>query len=188
MPDNNPAVVSRMEAGGRRSTRRRVRDPSWPHWFLMKRSEREKKEASGDVGLRVTSDVTHTHTPLPTHRITHTSHTPSTSTWQFIVFPVSHHCPTILQSSHNRKLKERVAAPGAPPLFDLCESLSLMKISEALRTTGAADRGATCSPHNSQRLPTSERCNRPAGEEGEDGGGGGRGPTDGCRLHTNRQV
>ena len=123
---------------------------------------------------------THTHTHTQTNSLykhtfphKHTLHSPRGG---FIVFPVSRRCPTILQSSHNRKLKERVVAPRAPRLFDLCEPLSLMKISAGLRTTGAADRGATCSPHNSRRLPTSERCNRPAGEEvgggrREEGGG-----------------
>lgn len=124
---------------------------------------------------------------------------PKAATWRLYrvsCFSPLPHNPSV---SHNRKLKERVVAPRAPRLFDLCELLSLMKISAALRTTGAADRGATCSPHNSQRLPTSERCNR--SEEGEDVGGRRRGrlerpreavstrfPSYGCRLHTNHQV
>lgn len=114
----------------------------------------------------------HTHTHASTEK-----HTPCTSTRRFIVFPVSHCCPTILQSSHSRKLKERVAVPQAPLLFDLCEPLSLMKIS-----CGAPD---NVGPLIEERLvhhttasvfPTSERCNRPAGVgggcRGEAGGSG----------------
>ncbi|CAK6979750.1 Hypothetical predicted protein, partial [Scomber scombrus] len=53
---------------------------------------------------------------------------------RFLFLAAAFHNPSV---SHNRKLKECGAAPRAPRLFDLCEPLSLMKISAALRTTVA---------------------------------------------------
>lgn len=142
--------------------------------------------------IHCTNQTTHINT------LSHTLKPPKAAMWwlyRVSCFSPLPHNPSV---SHNRKLKERVAVPRAPRLFDLCEPLSLMKISAVLWTTGAADRGATCSPHNSQRLPTSERCNRPAGEDAGWVGGrelerpgdavSARFPSDGCRLHTNRQV
>lgn len=160
----------------------RVRYPSWLHTFLMEHDkEKLPLTTERDLWCHLTTVIyihTQPHklihcTNQTTHinTLSHTLKPPKAAMWwlyRVSCFSPLPHNPSV---SHNRKLKERVAVPRAPRLFDLCEPLSLMKISAVLWTTGAADRGATCSPHNSQRLPTSERCNRPAGEDAGWGGG-----------------
>lgn len=129
------------------------------------------------ISLSLTYTHTHTHAsykPLHTHLINlvtlvlqtkrltcpHPPQPPRAATCQlyrascFLLLP---HNPSVFQQ---QEIKGVWRGTRAPRLFDLCEPLSLMKISTALRTTGAADRGVTCSPHKQ----TSELCKSAAGD------------------------
>lgn len=94
---------------------------AWPAWQLRhteagQRSiiaAQQEEEFLKNVWLSVTSDThahIHTHT-LNSHLPTPSSASKGSHRSGFIVLPVSRGHPTILQSSNNRKLKERGAAP-----------------------------------------------------------------------------
>lgn len=212
------AVWTRFTEGGgdcrgKCTIQRRVRDPSGLLWSMRRKKWEEKKIfwKCGSGQLSMTSDVfwslqlTHNLTNTHTNIYTHTLSAPQPRGvffFFFITLPVSRRGPHNPSVSHNRKLKECGAAPRAPPLFDLCEPLSLMKISAALRTTGAPASSLieerlvhrTTAEHLSQQVSAviemvrgvregrGVRLERPGDAVSV------RFPSDGCRLHTNSQI